>query len=254
MKKHLTILSVLFVSIAFGQFDLSNAEWGMGYVFSAPQNTMRQNVRQAHGANVDFYFTPNQKRYALGFELSMNGYGHNKSEETYTFDDGSTAPMDIVVSNNFFNFMVAGRYFLSQGKVQPFVAGKIGYSLYATRLNIYDPDDFDHCEPVETDLLKRDGTAIFSAGAGLRWQMLPKRAPDRFFISLSTNYTSGGKINYMNVDAPASAHNNTTHTSDVYAKFLNTQTQVVHEHHVGKVYSSLVELLDFRLGVSMRMW
>lgn len=253
MRKCITTLSVLVASIAFGQFRLNNAEWGMGYIFSAPQNTMRQNMRQAHGGNLDFYFTPGQKRYSLGFEVSMNGYGHNKSEEIYTFEDGSTAPMDIVVTNNFFNFMLAGRYFLSQGKIQPFVTGKMGYSVYATRLNIYDPDDFDHCEPVETDVLKRDGTAIFSAGAGLRWQMLPKRAPNRFFINLTANYSSGGKVNYMNVDAPTSAHNQPTYTSDVYVKFLNTQTQVVHEHHVGNVYSSLIELLDFRLGVSMRM-
>lgn len=251
MKFRFTALFVLTALASFAQ--LKGAEWGFGYIFSSPQGTMSQNVKQAHGGNLDFYVTPANKRYAIGFEMSVNGYGHNKKRETYTFDDGSTAPMDIVVSNNFYNFMLAGRYFLSTGKIQPFVTGKMGYSLYATSLNIYDPDDWDHCEPIDNDMLKHDGTIIFAAGGGLRWEMLPKKSTGRFYFNLSANYLSGGKVNYMNVDAPANAQHQPTPTSDVYAKFLNTQTQMVHEHHVGNVYTSLVEMMDFRLGMTIRL-
>jgi hypothetical protein len=249
MKTRLTLLFGFMLSTSFAQ--VSGTEWGMSYIFSAPQGTMRQNMTQAHGGHVDFFFTPAGKRYSFGMELSVNTYGRDKSEQTYTFDDGSTAPMDIIVSNNFYNMMLAGRYFLSEGKIRPFVTGKLGYGLYATSLNVYDPDDFDHCEPVDTDVLKRDGTMVFGAGGGIRWEMLPNKAPGRFFMNLSANYTSGGKVDYMNVDAPNHSHSG--HTSDVYMKFLNTQTQVVHEHHVGNVYTSLVELMDFRLGVTMKM-
>ena len=249
MKKLLTPLFAIILVSGFAQF--SSKEWGTGYIFSAPQGSMKQNMRQAHGGFFDFYFTPADKRYSFGAEISINTYGHDKSEQTYTFDDGSTAPMDIVVSNNFYNMLLTGRYFLSEGKVQPFVSGKLGYGLYATSLNIYDPDDFDHCEPVDTDVLKGDGTMVFGAGGGIRWQMLPKKAPGRFFLSLSANYTSGGKVDYMNADAPSNSQSG--HTSDVYMKFLNTQTQVIHEHHVGSVYTSLVELLDFRLGFTFKL-
>lgn len=251
MKKYLPIILVFVALGAFAQID--GAEWGIGYIFSAPQGSMQQNVRLANGGNLDFYITPTNKHYALGFEMSVSGYGHNKTRETYTFDDGSTAPMDIVVANNFFNFQLAGRYFLSEGKIQPFVTGKVGYSLYSTSLNIYDPDDWDHCEPVDNDVLKRDGTLIFTAGGGIRWEMLPNKNPGRFFLNLSANYTSGGKVDYMNVDAPRGAQNQPTPTSDVYAKFLNTQTLMIHEHHVGNVYTSLIELMDFRFGITMKL-
>lgn len=251
MKIRFTLLFVLLATATFAQ--IKGAEWNMGYIFSSPQGTMKQNVQLANGGFFDFYVTPANKRYALGFEMSVNTYGHNKKRETYTFDDGSTAPMDIIVSNNFYNFMLAGRYFLGDGKVRPFVTGKMGYSLYATSLNIYDPDDRDHCEPVDTDVLKRDGTMIFSGGGGIRWEMLPKKAPGRFYLNVSANYTSGGKVSYMNVDAPSAALNQNAPTSDVYVKFLNTQTQMIHEHHVGNVYTSLVELMDFRLGMTMKV-
>jgi hypothetical protein len=249
MKKIGVVVFALLLSNAFAQ--VRNAEWGFGYSFSAPQGTMRQNMTQAHGGFLDFYVSPADKRFALGGELSINGYGRNKTEQTYTFDDGSTAPMDVIVTNNFYNMMLAGRYYLSTGKIQPFVSGKAGLALYATNLNVYDPDDFDHCEPVDTDVLKRDATMIFSAGGGLRWEVMPKKMPGKFFMNLAANYTTGGKVDYMNADAPKHSHSN--HTSDVYMKFLNTQTQVVHEHHVGNVYSSLVELLDVRLTFTLRM-
>jgi hypothetical protein len=249
MKNLFTPLFAIILVSGFAQ--LNSTEWGMGYIFSAPQGSMKENMKQAHGGYLDFYFMPVEKRYSIGMELSINTYGRNKSEQTYTFEDGSTAPMDIIVSNNFYNMLVGGRYFLSTGKVQPFVSGKLGFGLYATSLNVYDPNDFDHCEPVDSDVLKRDGTMVFGAGGGIRWEMLPKKAPGRFFLNLSATYTSGGKVDYMNADAPSHSHSG--HTSDVYMKFLNTQTQVVHEHHVGNVYTSLVELMDFRLGMTMKL-
>jgi hypothetical protein len=249
MRYPIAFALMLFGLIANSQ--VKNSEFGMGYTFSSPQGTMKENIQYANGLHMDFYFNPGEKRYALGMELAVNMYGHDKTRQTYTLDDGSTAPMDIVVNNNFFNVMVGGRYYLRQGNWQPFVTGKLGYSFYSTDLNIYDPDDKDHCEPVENDVLKKDGSLIFSAGAGLRCDLLPKKNPGVLFLNVSANYTAGGKVNYMNVDGPT--HSHTAHTSDVYAKFINTQTQIVHEHHVGNVYSSLIELMDFRLGFSVRL-
>jgi hypothetical protein len=246
-----TFFTCLFVIGALASFSQPKGmEMGLSFIGSAPQGSMRENMTVAGGLSMDFYFTPATNRYALGLEMSVNGYGYDKTRQTYNFSDGSSAPMDIIVNNNFFNFMLAGRHFLSQGKVRPYINAKAGYSVYSTSLNIYDPDEFDHCEPVDSDVLKRDGAIIFSAGGGVRWEMLPKKNPGRFFLNLSANYTSGGKVDYMNADAPK--HSHTNHTSDVYMEFLNTQTQVVHEHHVGNVYTSLVELIDFRFGVTMR--
>ncbi len=51
----------------------------------------------------------------------------------------------------------------------------------------------------------------------------------------------------------------TTHSSmstrvqDVDAQFINTQTQVVHTHHVGYLYNSFVQMMDFRLGLTVNI-
>ena len=248
--KNIITLTLAFISFAAASQSRIK-EFSMGYVFSLPRSPMNETIRNASGLAIDCYFTPRGKRYMLGAEISVNGYGHDKTRQTYSFDDGSTAQMDIAVNNNFYNLLLGGRYYLGHGRVQPFVTGKFGYSFYSTDLNIYDPDDFDHCEPVDTEVLKKDGSLIFSAGAGLQWDLRPKTKPGVLFLTLAANYLSGGKVSYMNVDAPMQSQ--AAHQSDVYTKFLNTQTQVVHEHHVGNVYSSLIEMMDFRLGISLRM-
>jgi hypothetical protein len=89
--------------------------------------------------------------------------------QQYDLDDGTTADMEVTVSNAFANFLLAGRYnIIKEGKFQPYLSAKGGYSNYRTDLNIYDPDDNDHCEPLESDLLQRDGTLIGSLGGGFR--------------------------------------------------------------------------------------
>jgi hypothetical protein len=109
---------------------------------------------------------------------------------------------------------------------------------------------------VETDILKEDGTMIASFGAGFRWDLsnlFKKMNEGRLFMDLNANFTQGGYVDYMNTDAPDSA-NPHTHTSstDVEADFLNTQTQVIHKHHVGYLYTSPVQMMDYRLGIVFR--
>ena len=250
--RNLLAISLFVISfISYGQ--IPNPEIGTSYIFSMPLGGMKQNIKYANGFNLDFYFTPKEKMYSFGFETDFNWYGHDKTRENYTLSDGASAPMDIIVNNTFINVMIAGRYFLMKGNIRPFVTGKLGYSFFNTDLSIYDPDDADHCEPVDTKVLHKDGNIIFSAGAGLRWELLPKKVPGLLFLNLSANYTGGGEVSYMNVDAPNHNHASTTQTSDVYASFINTATQDVHDHKVASVYSSPIQLIDYRAGVSIRL-
>lgn len=251
MKTSLSICLILLSLAAFGQ--KSKLEMSAGYVFSMPRGPMSQTIEQAHGMVMDFYMRPKGKNYLLGAEMSVNSYGFDKTKQTYTFPDGTTAPMEINVSNNMFNFLVGGRYYLSEKTVQPFVSGRVGYSNYSTSLNVFDPDEGDSCEPLDSEVLKRDGALIFSAGAGIQIDLRPKKEPGTLFLTLSSYYSSGGKVDYMNVDMNAATHTHTAKKSDVYMKFLNTQTQVVHEHHIGNIYSSVIEMMDFRIGITMRV-
>lgn len=233
----------------FGQFKYR--EIGFSYAYSHPTGMMQQTIRQAHGLMLDFYLSPANQPIAIGLEASYNFYGEDRSRQDYTFDNGTMAPMDVVVSNNFANVLLAGRYYLRHGSVQPYLTGKLGYSIYFTQLNIYDPNDWDDCAPVESEVLKRDGAWIAVAGAGVQWDVARKRNPGVFIMNLSVNYTTGGEVSYMSVNA--TNHSHATHTSDVYAQFINTQTKITHEHHVGNVYSSWLQMMDARLGFAMRI-
>lgn len=256
MKKSLLVM-ILLISLtsAFGQW---NREWSFGYAYSSPTGKMNQNIKQGNGIITDFHLVSPSKKFSLGVDFNYSIYGYDQTRQQYTFPDGTTANMDVDVTNSFLNLMAAGRYYLlTDKKILPYVEGKVGYSWYRTNLSIYDPDDFDSCEPVEKDILQKDGTVVYSFGGGLRFDLAPlfkKIKENHFFVNLSANYTQGGLVNYMNTDSPTSHHGSapSNRSGDVEAAFINTQTQVIHKHHVGYVYTSYAQMMDYRLTFTFR--
>lgn len=256
MKIRSLLFCLILSNTAFAQFQYY--ELGVGYTYASPLATMKQNIKQGNGVTMDFYLLPEKNtRWAIGMDFNYTIYGYDESKQEYTFSDGTTARMDIIVDNSFLNFMVGGHYILTsveEKKLKTYLSFKGGYSWFRTNLNIYDPDDNDSCEPVETDLLLKDGTFSISGGGGLQWDfssIFKRKAPNRMLFNLGANLTLGGKVNYMNTDAPTHNHAN-NQPSDVTAQFVNTQTQVVHEHHVGYVYTSFMEMVEFRAGFIFR--
>jgi hypothetical protein len=79
--------------------------------------------------------------------------------------------------------------------------------------------------------------------------LFKKMNEQTFYFDLSIHTSQGGTIRYMNVNHDPSQP---MPERDVMAKFINTQTQVIHEHHVGYVYTSLVNMVEYRLGVVCR--
>ncbi|MBP9926065.1 MAG: hypothetical protein KBF45_08720 [Cyclobacteriaceae bacterium] len=255
MKKTLLTLSFLaLVQLGYSQWK---KEWSVGYTLAIPQGMMDQTINQGNGVTTDFYFLSPNKRFALGVDLNYTIYGFNQSRQQYSFPDGTTADMDVNITNSFVNGMFSARYNLMKGKVlTPYVGIKGGYSGFRTDLNIYDPDDFDSCEPVEKDILLKDGSWIYSLGGGVSYDLsslFKKLRSDFLFINLSAYYTQGGEINYMNTDAPQANHmGSTSRSHDLEATFINTQTQVIHKHHVGNVYTDAIRMMDFRFSVTFR--
>lgn len=253
MKTIAAIPFLILTALANGQ--PLKTEFGFGYTFAAPVGTMQKNINNGHGFTTEYYLLSKNDRLALGVDLNYTIYGHDKSRQEYTFNDGTVAPMDITVSNSFLNLMLGSRYYFNEGKViKQFVTLRTGYTLFRTNLSIYDPDDLDHCEPIDKDLLLKDGTFLVSGGGGIQWDMrniFKKHLPNTFVFNLGASLTLGGKVRYMNTDAPDHSHH--MPNSDVTAQFINTQTQIVHKHHVGYVYSSYVEMIELRAGFVMRL-
>jgi hypothetical protein len=251
---------MLIIALALSSYGVQAQTWGrefgIGYVNANPVGGMGEIIQRGHGVALNYAFVNPNQRFAFGLDMAYAQYGREKSTQEYTFDDGSVVPMDIVVSNYFVNVMAYTRWYLTPGgAVRPFLIGKLGYALFSTDLNIYDPDEADHCEPVDHDVLHKDGTMIGVIGAGAKFDLgkiFKSWTPDMFYIDCSINLTQGGQVRYMNADAPRN-HPPANDVDHVMAEFINTQTQVRHKHHVGYVYENPVQMTELHFGFSMNI-
>lgn len=255
MKTLIIAAILLHASIVHAQnwaFDL-----GLNYVNANPVGGMGHIIDRGHGVTMNAGMVSPDGRFGFGIDFSYAQYGRDKSRQVYTFDDGSTADMDVIVSNNFSSLMAYGKLnLLTSGNIRPYVVTKLGYTFFTTNLNIYDPNDFDHCEPVETDVLYNDRTFTGGAGAGARfdiaaiWKNLAK---GKLFLDASIHSTHGGQVRYMNSDATTHNHGGQHNSDQILASFLNTDTQIVHKHHVGNLYKSRMQMTELRIGVSVQL-
>jgi hypothetical protein len=223
-------------------------ELGMDFNVSQPIGGMERTMDNAFGANI--FGARNLKGpFSIGLEMGYSNYGSQTTEQEYFFDDGTSTITDVVVNNNIFNVNITGKWFLRNSKkLNPYVTGKLGWSRFSTNLYIEDPEDETSCEPLESDVLYHDETFTASAGAGMRLDfssIFSKMPSDLFYVDMSILTVRGGTVSYMNVDLDPSQP---APAKDVMAKFINTDTMVIHEHHVGHVYSGLVDMLQYRLG------
>jgi hypothetical protein len=256
----LTLFVVMVGPLAFAQIDLSE-----NFMYVRPQQSMGNFIRQAAGLQLQGLYLIPKSPFAVGANIGVNFYGNQKTRQTYTFTDGSQTETNVKVSNQYFSFNLVGRAdLLKSGIFIPYVTGQVGFNEYWTNLTIEDPEDEDGCDPLENKILLKDGAFSITGGAGVRWDLgsvIKKAGTGRFFVDLSAEYTQGGKVSYMNVEIPSdpapAAHHHTPATSDnvtaFQAKFVNPTSQVVHEHHVGDVYTSPIQQVNFKLGVMYRL-
>ena len=245
----LLVLGILACPAVFAQ----NFEMQSNLFLAAPTGMMSDNMNSAFGITLGA--SRNFKSpFSLGIELNIGNYGHETSRQEYTFSDGSVTETDVNVGNEITNIFLTAKHFLRNGKkLNPYLSGKLGWSWFTTNLTIEDPADEFSCHPLESEILSRDNTHSFSGGGGVRVDfntVFQKTESGRLFFDFSFHALHGGIVKYMNVEIdPAQP----TPHHDVMARFINTQTQVVHEHHVGYVYSNVLSMVEYRLGVIYRM-
>ena len=243
----LSILVLASPSVLAQTFEL-----GTNLRAAQPIGTMANTMNNAWGLTLDAsrrFKTP----FSAGIEMGFGNYGSQTSRQEYTFDDGSVTETDVNVTNNIVGLYLTGKHFLrGDKKINPYLSGKAGWTWFSTNLTIEDPEDEFSCHPIESDILSRDNTYTFSGGAGLRidFSSIFKNSPaSRFYFDLSIHGTHGGIVKYMNVELDG---HSSPPDQDVIAKFINTQSQVIHEHHVGYVYRGVLNMVEYRLGVVMR--
>lgn len=85
-------------------------EFGVYYAYSNPSGSMGTIIQQGHGGGIYCEWINPNERFAFGLDFTMSLYGHDKSRQEYEMDDGTLAPMDIIVSNTFLNIMGYARW------------------------------------------------------------------------------------------------------------------------------------------------
>jgi hypothetical protein len=250
MKKVILVLfGVIMIQVAYSQ----QWDFGSSFNYTRPIGGMSRNIEQGFGITLEGARVLKNAPFTVGAEFSYNAYGHDKTRQQYTFDDGSVTETNVIVTNGFSNLFLNGKFFLRNTKlINPYLSAKVGYSWYRTTLTIEDPEDVDGCRPLESDRLLTDGTFTASGGGGVRVDfsgMFKKMKSNMLFFDLNAHITQGGTVEYMNVHKQL---DHGTPERDVMARFINNSTQVVHEHHVGHVYSSFVEMMEYRFGVVYR--
>ncbi|MFZ6014399.1 MAG: outer membrane beta-barrel protein [Bacteroidota bacterium] len=243
---------VLMMALSVAAVQAQGWEFGSNFNYASATGSMAKNIDDAFGITFDVA-KKLKSPFSLGVELDFGAYGYQTSRQQYTFDDGSVTETDVNVSNNITNLFITSKYFWRNGKrLNPYVSGKVGWSWFRTTLAIEDPDDQFACHPIESDILAKDDTYIFSGGAGVRLDfqaLFKKMEAGRFYFDLSVHSTQGGVVRYMNTAMDPSQP---APDKDVNAKFINTQTQVIHEHHVGYIYSSTINMIEYRFGMIFR--
>ncbi|MCU0446318.1 MAG: hypothetical protein MUE85_15535 [Microscillaceae bacterium] len=254
MKK--PILLFLFVFSLLSELAYAQKprwEFNVAYDYSRPQGEMAVNIRRIHGAALQGLFHFSKLPLSVGLELGFGGYGYQSQRQTYTFNDGSQTETDVNVSNNIGNILLVSQLnLLKPSMFNPYIQLRAGMTRYYTNLYIEDPQDVDNCHPLEQDILISDRALMASLGTGVKWDLssvFKKIADNRVFLDLGINYTLGPRVRYMNVNEPAHQEMN---VEGYEAQFINNQTQIVHKHHVGYVYSSPIEMFNFRFGFSFQ--
>ena len=247
MKKSIFTFSVL---ILLSQFSVQSQDltFQLNYIFGAPQGEMALNIRQSHAISGLLLYQLPQSPLAIGLELGYAGYGSQTTNQPYQLSNGQELNAEVNVTNAITSTQLVTQVNLLPvgSKVTPYIQGKIGMSVYSTKLAIEDPraNHTTECPvPLETDILARDIAFTGNLGLGARYNVF-----DHIYLDFNVGYTFGSNVDYMSVKPPTGAQS--TNGQDVNIAFASeAQPDVVTEYHVGNLYNSSVEFLEMRIGI-----
>jgi len=268
MKKiYLTLITGLLLSIqSYSQISAEGF-----YQFGLPTGGMNITFDNSHGLGVSLMTKQSKEsKFSYGLTGVYSFYGHENTTVESMTSDSTIVYNNVEVSNAFTTLSLTGKYTFPQfaGRISPFLGANAGWARFITDMYIGETQDYDNCAPVEPNILQTDNTWLLNGNAGVELFMNglfnPENADREFqsVLSFSIGYTFGGKVSYMNADKndltiagnPHAGHteNSGSEINPYYVPFVNTQTQVVHEHYIGSVYTSQFRMIEFRLGFIYR--
>lgn len=268
MKKlYITLAAGLFLSIpSYSQISAEGF-----YQFGLPVNGMNITFDNSHGLGVNLMKKcEGESKFSFGLTGVYSFYGHENTTVESMTSDSTIIHNNVEVSNYFTTLTLSGKYLFPQfaGRISPFLSTNAGWAHFVTDMYIGETQDYDNCAPVQPNIVQTDNTWLLNGTGGVELFMNglfnPENADKEFqsILTFSVGYTYGGKVSYMNADKnditiagnPHAGHteNTGTEVNPYYVPFVNTQTQIVHDHYIGSVYTSQFRMIEFRLGFIYR--
>jgi len=249
--------------ICFLFFSANSQQWKFttGYSLGIPKGDMAANIQPIHSfqSGVLYQFPGALKNLSAGLEFGVGIYAHERIDQTFQFDNNTTTVLPVDYSSNAFNANINARFNLLSNKnlIIPYINAKGGlYSFYSS-VYIGDPEDDGGCHALEQENLINDKTMYWSAGGGL--QINPSifsknKRTTKVMIDISANTIRGGTLDYINTKHLMDPQNSTDpEGKPLEVKFINVNTQSIHEHTVAQVYTSSLKLLEFRAGITISL-
>ena len=259
MRKYLPAIILLLSSLNC----LAQGDIGISYAAGVPLQSLAKHTQVAHQAVFSGTFRLPVKKHPYffaGFEFGIGNYAHKTIEQTFTFSDGSTTLTDVRYNSNIGYANAVFRYDIPfKGRVVPYVNLKGGVTGLFTGIYVEDPKNPGGCEALDKSTAFKDATMTYTYGGGFRIN-LSKQLNGRhsYLLDLGVNNTRGGTIDYLNVKDLGSHDHSTMGGTDpdggkpLTTKFINVNTQNIHEHQLAEIYSSPVRLLQINLGLFIK--
>jgi len=257
MKITSTLLLLIFsYSLSFSQ------QWKFttGYNLSLMQQEMKENIQPAHGLQTGvLYQVPSLKRLSVGLEIGVGSYANKQVDQTFQFDNNTSAVVPVNYTSNVFNANLQTRINLvdeTKFVVIPYINAKAGLYNFFSNIYIEDPHDPLGCRALESENIINDKTLYWSAGGGLQVDLgyfSKKKRRNSILLDLAANVIRGGTIDYINTKDLVEVQDATPLSKPVSVEFINASTQSIHEHAVAQLYTSTLRMLEIRAGVVINL-
>jgi hypothetical protein len=207
-----------------------------------------------HGFVMSYDFKLKKSPFYIAPELGLNVYGLKTLEQELPFSNGYVTKTDVNYTTSVNSYAAVLRFQPQTGKnFQPFMALRTGVLHYHSNMTIEDPDDPMGCKALEKKVLVKDFTWMVSGGVGFRLDGKAFSGRDsKVALDFGAFYTRGGEAEYLKM---SKEHD---HTADpkaeqYYVKFQHIPSGEVHEHAIGTIYRTASQMLEFRLGVQVKL-
>ncbi len=257
MKPFYTLFPALIISL----FASAQFEAGGFYSLSLPKQEMAENIQPLHSLSCSFlYYMPGSaNRVAVGIEAGFGNYASVSKDQDLRFPDSSGITTTVNYRSNVVRVNLQTRVTLfSEAKVNPYVNLKAGLASFFSDVTVEEPDDPDDCRPLNRKNIISDNTFYASYGGGVLVDLSlfsKKQEARRTFLDIAVNRVAGSSLDYINTknikDHVHSDPNNPPapgKSEPLNVRFVNVNTQAVHEHQVAEIYNSPLRMLDFRIG------